>query len=83
MRLETRLTYGLPKEAFIAIMMLYKKKPRHWFAHLMIKANFFVVIAGVLQAYTLALYTSIIRLDYVHQTSVDLIKENGFTLKES
>ena len=38
------------------------------------------IVAGVLQGDTLAPYLFIICLDYVLWTSVDLIKENGFTL---
>ena len=45
-------------------------------------AYFFDIVAGVLQGYTSAPYLFIIYLDYVLQTPVDLIKENGFTLKK-
>ena len=44
--------------------------------------NFFDIIAGVLQGDTLAPYLFILFQDYVLQTSIDLIKENGFTLKK-
>ena len=37
---------------------------------------------GILQGGTLAPYLFIICLDYVLRTSIDLIKENGFTLKK-
>ena len=43
-------------------------------------ADFFDIVAGVRQGVTLAPYLFIICLDYVFQTSVDLMKENGFTL---
>ena len=43
--------------------------------------NFFNLVTGVLQGYILATYLSIICLDYILWTSVDLIKENGFTPK--
>ena len=43
--------------------------------------NFFDIIAGVLQEDTLAPYLFIIYPDYVLRTSIDLMKENGFTLK--
>ena len=43
----------------------------------------FDIVAGVLQGDTLAPYLFIICQDYVIQTSIDLIKENGFTLKKA
>ena len=52
------------------------------FAHRM-DTNFFDVVAGVLQGDTLALYLFITFLDYVYWTSIDVIKENGFTLKKA
>ena len=42
--------------------------------------EFFDIVAGVLQGDTLAQYLFIISLDYVLRTSIDLIKENCFTL---
>ena len=45
--------------------------------------DFFDIVAGVLQGDTLAPYLFIICLDYVLTTSIDLIKENGFTLKKA
>ena len=44
--------------------------------------DFFDIVAGVLQGDTLAPYLFIICLDNVLRTSIDLIKENGFTLKK-
>ena len=44
--------------------------------------DFFDIAADVLQRDTLSLYLFIICLDYVLQTSIDLVKENGFTLKK-
>ena len=44
-------------------------------------SDFFDIVAGVLLGDTLALYLFIICPDYVLQKSIDLIKENGFTLK--
>ena len=41
--------------------------------------DFFNIVAGILQGDTLAQYSLIICLDYILQTSIDLIKENGFT----
>ena len=43
----------------------------------------FFDIVGVLQADTLAPYLFIICRDYVLQMLIDLIKENGFTLKKA
>ena len=42
--------------------------------------DFFHIVADVLQWNTFAPYLFIISLDYVLRTSIDLIKENGFTL---
>ena len=43
--------------------------------------DFFDIIAVVLQWDTLAPCLFMSYLDYVFQTSIDLIKENGFALK--
>ena len=43
-------------------------------------ADYFDIVAGVLQGDTLAPYLFIICLDYVLKTSIDKIKENGFEL---
>ena len=43
--------------------------------------NFFDIVTGVLQGDTLTPYLFIICLDNALRTSIDLIKENGFTLK--
>ena len=42
--------------------------------------GFFDIVAGVLQGDTLATCLFIIHVDYVHRTSIDKIKENGFEL---
>ena len=42
----------------------------------------FDIVAGVLQRDTLIPYQLIISLDYVTGSSIDLIKENVFTLQE-
>ena len=42
--------------------------------------DYFDSVAGVLHGDTLAPYFFIVRLDYVLRTSIDKIKENGFTL---
>ena len=44
--------------------------------------NFFDIVARVLKGKTLATYLFINCLDYVLRTSLDLIKENRFTLKK-
>ena len=73
------LTYDLPKETVVAIMILYRITK--------VKVcspdgdtNYFDIVAGVLQGDTLAQYLFIICLDYVLRTSIDKIKENGFKL---
>ena len=45
--------------------------------------DYFDILAGVLQKDTLAPYLFIICLDYVLRTSIDLMKENGFTLSKA
>ena len=76
------LVYSPHKETVITIMMLYKNTKA------MIlspngDADFFDIVAGVLQGNTLATYLLIICLDYVLRTSIDQIKENIFTLKKT
>ena len=44
--------------------------------------DFFHIVAGVLQGYTLAPFLYIFCQDYIQQMSTDLMKENGFTLKK-
>ena len=44
------------------------------------EADFFDIVAGVLQGNTLAPYLFITCLDYVLRTSIDKIKEKGFEL---
>ena len=75
------LAYGLPKETVAAIMILYrntKVKVRSPDGD----ADYFDIVAGVLQRNTLAPYHFIICLDYVLGTSIDKIKENDFELKK-
>ena len=45
--------------------------------------DFFDMVAEVLQEDTLLPYMFMICLDYILQISIDLIKENGFTLKKT
>ena len=76
------LAYGLPKETVTAIMMLYcntKVKVHSSDGN----TDFFDIIAGVLKRDILAPYLFIIFLNYVLRTSIDLIKENGLTLKKA
>ena len=71
--------YGLSKETVAAIMNLYrniKVKVRSPDGD----ADYFDIVAGVLQGNTLAPYLFIICLDYVLGTSIDKIKENSFKL---
>ena len=44
--------------------------------------DFFDVVAGFLQGDILTPYLFIICLDYMLQMSIDIMKENGFTLKK-
>ena len=75
------LAYGLPRETVAAIMMLYKTR-KYQFAHRM-ETNIFDIATGVLEGDTLAPYLFIICPDYVLETSIDLMKENGFTLENA
>ena len=45
--------------------------------------DFFDIVAGVLQGDTFASYLFIGCLDYVLRMSIDLMKENGCTLKKA
>ena len=73
------LTYRLTKETVAAITLLYKnmevnvRSPDG-------DANFFDIVAGVLQGDTLAPCLFIICRDYELRTSMDSRKVNGFTL---
>ena len=73
------LTYGLPKESVVAIMMLYRNSKVKVHS-LDGDTDYFNIVGGVLQGDTLAPYLFIICLDYVLRTSIDKIKENGFKL---
>ena len=44
--------------------------------------DFFDILAGVLQVDTFAPFLIIVCLDYVLRMSIDLMKENGITLKK-
>ena len=45
--------------------------------------DYFDIVAGVLQGDTLTSYQFILCLDYILQTSIDLMQENGFTLAKA
>ena len=75
------LAYDIPKETIAAITILYrntKVKVRSPDGD----TEYFDIVAGVLQGDTLVPYLFIICLDYVLRTSIDKIRENGFTLKK-
>ena len=79
---EILLAYGLPKETVAVIMMLYKT------TKVKIRSAdegtyFFDIVAGVLFGDTLAPYLFIIWQDNILLTSIDLMKENGFTLTKA
>ena len=76
------LAYGLPKETVAAIMILYKN------TKVKVRSTdgdtyFFDIVADVLQGDTLTPYLFIICLDYVFRMSIDLMKENSFTLSKT
>ena len=75
------LAYGLPKETFAAITMLYRntKLEVHFPDG---DTDYFDSVAGVLQGDTLAPYLFSICLDYMLRTSIDLMKETSFELAE-
>ena len=76
------LANGLPKENFAAIMILYKNM-KVKVCSLDGETNFFDIIAGILQGDKFAPFLFIICQDFILQMSIDLIKENGFTLKKA
>ena len=76
------LAYSLPQKTDAAIMMVYKNTK--------VKVcspdgdtDFFDIVAGVLQRITIALYLFIIGLDFALWMSIDLMKQNGFTMKKA
>ena len=69
--------YGLPKETVCAIIMLCKT---HAIDHSPDgDTEFFNIVPWVLQRDTFVPYMFAIYLDYVLRTSIDLIKDHGFT----
>ena len=75
------IAYGLPKETATAIMMIYRNTKVKVRSQDEDTDNFDIVV-GVLPGDTLAPYMFIICLEYKLRTSIDIIKENGFTLKK-
>ena len=75
------LAYGLPKETVAAIMMLNKNMKEKSRSPDSV-THFFDIVAGVLQGDTFSPYLFIICQDYILRTSIDPMKENGFTLKK-
>ena len=73
------LAYGIPKETVAAITILYrntKVKVRSRDGD----TDYFDIVAGVLQADTLAPYLFVICLDSLVRASIDKIKENSLKL---
>ena len=80
-KIEQIREYGLPKETVTAMMMLYKNMKA--IVHSLDgDANFFDIVAGVLQADTLAPYTFINCLDYILRTSLYFKKRKWFWIKK-
>ena len=71
------LAYDHSKDSAAAKMILYKNVKAMVRSHDG-NANFFDIIAGILQGDTLASSMFVICLDYVVQMSIDLIKRNWF-----
>ena len=74
------LAYGLPKET-VSAKMMFNKNTKVKVRSLNGETEFFDIVAGALQGDTVAPYLFIIYQDYVLPTSIELMKENGFTLK--
>ena len=73
------LVYTFPKETVIAIMIGKKDM------NVMVRSpggdtDFFDVVTGDLLGYTLVTFASIICVDYVQLTSIDLMKEKTQTI---
>ena len=62
-------------------MILYKRKKKTLIHSPDGDTDFFNIVVGVFQGYTLALCKFIIDLDVLLQTSINLIKENVFIRK--
>ena len=71
-----------PQKTVTAIMMLYRN------TNVKVRSsdgdtNFFNIVAGVLQGHRFVLYLFIICQDYELRMLIDIIKENGFTVKNT
>ena len=75
---EILLAYGLPKET-VTIIWCSTKNTKAMIHSPDDNTDFFDIVTGVLQGDTLASFLLIIWLDYVLQTSIDLMKENSHT----
>ena len=75
------LAYALPKEIVTAIMM-HQRNTNVRFCSPDGDTDFFEIIAGVLHRNVLTPHVFMICLDYLLRTSIDIIKENVFTLKK-
>ena len=73
------LPQGIPKETVTAIMMLYENT-KVKIRSLDGDTDHFDIVAGVLQGDTLAPCLFIICQDYVHRTSINKMRDNGFEL---
>ena len=74
--------YSLHRETVAPIMILYKNTKVK--AHSPDRdADFFNIVVDMLQGVTLAPYQLIICPDKMLRTSIDLMKENGFTLAKA
>ena len=76
------LAYNLPEEILTGIMMLYKNT-KVKVPSLDVYTDFFDIARGVLQGDTLAQFLFIICLDDMLWMSIDLMKENSFTLAKA
>ena len=73
--------YGIPEKVIRAIAIMYSDTN----AKVMFpdgEADFFDILAGVLQGDTLAPYLFVIVIDYIMRTATDGKEHLGFTLKE-
>ena len=73
--------YVLPRENVTITMMFYKNTKAMVYSSDG-DTDDFDIVNGVLQGDRLAPCVFVFCLDYILETSIDLIKENGFTLKK-
>ena len=74
--------YNFPEETF-TVIMIDNKDTKAMVCSPDGDTGFFDIVSEVLIRDTLASYLFINSLDYVLQTSIDLMKENDFTLKNA